>query len=71
MSPSTSGGPAAVGDEPAERAFEAVGAAVGEHHGRARLGEPARAREAESLRGAGDERHLAAQVEQCGELRFR
>ena len=45
--------------------------AVGEHDGRARLGEPPRAREAEALRGAGDERHLPAQVEQCGQLRFR
>ena len=58
------------------RGFEPVRAPVGEHDGGARLGEPARAREAEALRRAGDERDLAAQVEQrasgcVSRLRFR
>ena len=61
---------ATVGDEPAECAFEPVGAAVGEHDGGSRLGQPARAREAESLGCAGDERDLSAQVEQCGRAAY-
>jgi len=38
-----------------------------EDDGGTRLREPAGAREAESLRGAGDDRHLAAEVDQRGE----
>ena len=52
------------GREPFARRLEPVLPPVGEHHRRSSLGQPARAGEAEALRGAGDERHLAAQVEQ-------
>ena len=46
--------------------LEPVDAAVGEHDGGAGLREPVGAREAESLRGAGDEGDLAVET---GELR--
>ena len=50
-------------------AVESVGPAVGEHDRGPRLGEPARAREAEALRRAGHESDLAAQVDERGERR--
>ena len=52
--------PVAVLGEPPGGGLDAVGAAVGEQHGGAGLGEAPRAGEAESLRGAGDERDASA-----------
>ena len=50
------------------RSLEPVVAQIRQHDGRAGLGEPPGAREAEPLRGARDERDLPAQVD---ELRVR
>jgi hypothetical protein len=57
------------GRKPLARGGEPVPAAVCEHHRRACLCKPARAGEAEALRRAGDERHLAVQLEQRRERR--
>ena len=50
--------------EPCACGVEPVGTPVGEHDGGSRLGQTPRAGEAEPLRGARDERHLATQIEQ-------
>ena len=49
------------------RGVEPVAPTVGEHDRGAGLGQAARAREAESLRRAGDDCHLPAQVDEASE----
>ena len=55
--------------EPRSRRVETVGTPVGEHDGSSGLGQTPRAGEAEPLRSACHERHLATQFEQGPERR--
>jgi hypothetical protein len=57
----------AVVGEPPRGGFEAVASPVGQQHSGPGLGEPSGRGEAEALRGAGDERDAAAQLEKLGD----
>ena len=61
--------PVVVVGQPTRGGLHRIGTTIREQHGRARLGEATRSREAESLRSARDESSPSAEVEQFGDRR--